>query len=173
MPFGVGRARHLDKFIPRDEVGHRVFVHGWKGTVNKGVNFLGPDPRPNAPLYGILAKNHVKRLRAWARRLQVNLGPFTKRCFRNVMQSKRPLDYDRFESAKTYLARCERERAAAQAAGQPWPPKRPARVFGQRIQASTPSAVPPASAPSALPPVSITMTAKGPSLALAMERRAR
>jgi hypothetical protein len=59
------------------------------------------------------------------------------------MESKRaPAAVRHLDVAKEYLARCERERAAALAAGQPWPPKGRSNTK-PRITASTPSAAPP------------------------------
>jgi len=44
-------------------------------------------PSHGRPLYGQAARNEVKRIRAWARRLRRYLGPITRRHFRDVMAS--------------------------------------------------------------------------------------
>lgn len=73
--------------------------------------------RPSRASGPVAACNEVKRIRALA--------------------AVRHLDV-----AKEYLARCERERAAVLAAGQPWPPKGRSNTK-PRMTASTPSAAPP------------------------------
>src|SRR6266851_2556750 len=118
----IGHRAHLDRYIPAAKRGTHYKIWGWSGLVRRDAN-ITELPSLGRPLYGQAARNEVKRIQAWARRLQRYLGPITRRHFRDVMASIRPLRYDTWASAKEYLARCERERAAALAAGQPWPPK--------------------------------------------------
>jgi hypothetical protein len=165
----VGHARYLDKWIPATKRDRCCFCWGWKGLVLRTANMAMP-PAPGRPVYGQAARDEITRLYRWARRIQVRIGRRSERHFRQVRRSERPLNYATWRSTRDYLARREREREVAVAAGRPWPPTdRPKASVGPRITASTPTSARPAAAPIGLritPPgagqAKIALTPPGP-----------
>ncbi len=85
---GPGRRRAEGPVMP---IGHRAHLD----------RYIPPRSVVRTTEFGAGRASRAAMPRAWARRLQRYLGPITRRHFRDVMESKRPLRYDTWTSRRS------------------------------------------------------------------------
>ena len=100
----------IQRVLPKRGRGPReALVWGWPTPIRMNARTELP-PERGKPVYGLAAREEVRRLMREAKREGINFGWSTKTSLCKVARGERPLSHSVWERAQAYVRRVRRER---------------------------------------------------------------